>query len=82
MYFVAESSIRFLFAHQNLLDIEKQHLIIEKTAALKKYIQTTEAFWDSLITNHVLSSFEVELFQVSHYTFQEKVCSSDADYKS
>ena len=32
---------------------------------MKKYIVINELFWDCLIKNHVLSQFEVEMFQVS-----------------
>ena len=33
---------------------------------MKKYIKVTDAFWDILISNNVLSQFEIEEFKVTY----------------
>ena len=45
---------------------QKVQLLNEKSSALKTYIKVSDALWDALINNHVLSQFEVMEFQVSY----------------
>ena len=45
---------------------QKIQLLNEKSSTLKKYIKVSDALWDALMNNHVLSQFEVMEFQVSY----------------
>ena len=45
---------------------QKIQLLNEKSSALKKYITVSDALWDALINEHVMSHLEVERFQVSY----------------